>query len=135
MSVVLLPDAEQLLSGFLRDQDEIADIVAERVYTAIPKSAVFPLLLVRRITGAPRLSRPLHLDQAGLQLDAYGGSKKTAHTLIETARAVIAARIIGTHDFGVVTSYAFGPMSWLPDPAETPARARYVADVDLFIHP
>lgn len=135
MTLTLLPDAEQLLSVFLRDQPEIASIIDARVYTAIPKQAEFPLILVRRVTGAPRLSRPLHLDQAGMQLDAYGGSKKQAHTLIETARAVIAARIEGTHELGVVTGYEFGPLSWLPDPTDSPARARYVADVDLFIHP
>lgn len=135
MSVVLLPNVEALVSQFLRDQDEIADLVADRVYTALPKSPEWPLLRLQRVAGGPVTHRPLHLDAAIVQLDAYGGSKAAALELVETARAVIADRIEGVHDLGVVTGVQFGPLSWLPDPVYSPARPRYVADVTLFVHP
>lgn len=135
MSLVLLPDAEQLVVAFLLDQPEITELVDDRVFTAIPKKPVWPLLLVRRVAGAPVTHRPLHLDRPTLQFDAYGGTKKFAYTLAATTRAVIAERIVGAHDAGVVTAVEFGPLSWLPDTTETPARPRYISDADLFTHP
>lgn len=135
MTVTLLPDIEALVSRFLREQDEIVDLVDDRVYTALPSSPQWPLLRVQRVAGAPIGSRPLHLDAPVVQLDAYGGQKAAARQLIETARAVVAARLEGTHDLGVVSGVRFGSMGWLPDPTYTPARARFVCDFVAFVHP
>lgn len=130
-----MPDAEALLSAFLRDQASIEALVAERVYTAVPKDPQFPLLMVRRVSGAPVGSRPLHLDAPLMQLDAYGGTKKVAQQIAETARDVIARSLEGVHAQGVVTGVSFGPMSWLPDGDYSPAKQRYVVDVTVFVHP
>jgi hypothetical protein len=135
MTVALVPDAEALVSQFLRSRDEITTLVAQRVFTAIPNDPTFPLLLVRRVAGAPVTSRPLHLDAPVIQLDAFGGSKKQAHDLLETARAVMAVGLEGKRAGGTVSGVRFGPMSWLPDADYTPARARYTADVEIFLHP
>ena len=135
MSVTLLPDIEALVSQFLRDQDEIVALVDDRVYTAIPNDPTWPLLRLQRVAGAPVLSRPLHVDAPVVQLDAYGGSKSQARTLIETARAVIAARLEGVHALGVVAGVTFGSMSWLPDTAYSPARSRFVADFVATVRP
>lgn len=136
MSLLLLPDVEALVSQFLRAQDEITDLVDERVYTVIPKNAAFPLLLAHRPPGGLAVtSRPLYLDAALVQLDAYGGSKGQARNLIETARAVLAARLEGVHESGVVTGVQFGSMGYLPDPDFTPARPRYVADLTVWVRP
>lgn len=130
----MIPDAEALVSEYLRDDDAVAALVEDRVYTAIPKTPEWPLLMVRRVSGSPVTSRPLHLDAAVLQLDAYGGTKKQAQTLVETARAAL-AELEGTHGSAVVSGVQFGPMSWLPDADYAPARPRYVADVTVFVHP
>lgn len=130
----MIPDAEALVSEYLRSRDAVEALVDERVYTALPKKPDWPLLLVRRVSGAPVTSRPLHLDAPVLQLDAYGGTKKQALTLVETARAEL-AEIQGAHALGVVSGVQFGPMSWLPDADYTPAKPRYVADVTVFVHP
>lgn len=135
-----LPDAEALLSQFLRAQDEIIDVIPSdldgaRVYTVIPEKPTWPIVLLRRIGGVPRVARPLVLDDVLIQVDAYGGTKKAAHDLVELVRSCIAARIEGVHELGNVTGYSFGNLSWLPDNAYTPSRARYVADVELFVKP
>lgn len=131
-----LPDAEALLSQFLRDQDEIDEAINKRVYTAIPAKPTWPLVIITRVAGAPILSRPLVLDNPTIQIDAYGGSKKDAHDLIELVRRIIAVRIQGVHeDLGNVTGYQFGSMSYLPDDSYAPSRPRYVADVQLFTKP
>lgn len=131
-----LPDAEALLSQFLRAQDEIVEQIADRVYTVMPERPTWPLLRLFRVGGAPRLSRPLVIDQPLLQLEAYGGTKKQAHDLIELVRSLIAARIEGVHDdVANVSGFGFGNLSWLPDNSYTPSRARYVADVELTVKP
>lgn len=135
MTVTLLPDVEALVSQFLRAQDEITDIVGDRVYTAIPKSPQFPLLRLQRVGGFPVTQQPLHLDAPTLQFDAYGGSKADAQELAATARSVLALRLEGVHDLGVVTGVRFGSMSWLPDPDYTPAKPRYVLDATVLLHP
>lgn len=135
MTLTTLPDVEKLVSEFLRNQAEVSTAISDRVYTAIPNNPVWPLLLVRRIGGIPRVGRPLAVDEPLVQLDAYGGTKKQAHDLAETTRAVIAERIQGTHDEGVVSWFEFGTFAWLPDPGYTPARARYIADVTLTVRP
>lgn len=131
-----LPDAEALLSQFLRAQEELVDEIGDRVYTVIPKNPTWPLVRLFRVGGTPRLSRPLVVDQPLIQLEAYGGTKQQAHDLIELARSLIAARIEGVHDdVGNVCGYGFGNLSWLPDNSYTPSRARYVADVELTLKP
>lgn len=136
MTVTLLPDIEALVSEFLRAQAEIVALVGARVYTALPNTPTWPLVKLVRITGAPVLSRPRVIDAPVVQFDAYGGSKKQAHDLIETVCAVIAERIEGVHvDYGVVCGVMFGPVSWQPDPSYTPARSRYIADATFTIHP
>lgn len=131
-----LPDAEALLSQFLRAQDEISEAIGDRVYTAIPAKPTWPLIRLTRVAGAPLMSRPRCIDQPLIQIEAYGGSKADAHELVDLACRLIAARIGGIHDdLGVVNGYRFGALSYLPDDAYTPSRPRYVTDVELTTRP
>lgn len=131
-----LPDAERLLVAFFLAQEEIVDAVDQRVFTVVPKVVPDdPFIKVSRVAGAPVVSRPLMLDQALIQIDSYGGRKVVAHDNAELVRRVIHARILGRHDLGVVTSFRFGSLSWLPDDAYPPGRPRYIVDVDLFVRP
>lgn len=135
-----LPDAELLLVDFLLEQEEIVDAIPHddhvaRVYTVLPSKPTWPLLRVTRVAGAPVVLRPLVLDNAIIQVEAYGGTKKAAHDLIELVRALVAERVDGVHDAGVVTAYGFGSLSYMPDNSYEPTRARYVADVQLWLRP
>lgn len=136
MTVTLLPDAEQLLIGFLLDQAEVTAICSTRIYSVLPNGLdTWPAVRVTRFGGSPVTNVPLHLDAPTLQVDAWGGSKATTHDLIETIRAVVASRIAGTHDEGVVTKAEFGPLNWLPDTTWDPARPRFSTDITLYTHP
>lgn len=135
-----LPDAEQLLVAFLLAQDEIVDAIPHddhvaRVYTVLPEKPTWPLLRLTRVAGSPVVQRPLVLDNPIIQVEAYGGSKKQARDLIELVRSLVAERIDGVHETGVVTAYGFGSLAWLPDNSYEPSRARYVADVQLWVRP
>lgn len=150
MTVELLPDVEQLLSNFLRAQAEmhpffttgvdsagtpVVSPPADRVYTDIPKNPTWPLLRITRVGGSPVTNRPLRLDAALVQLEAFGGSKRLAHQILETSRAVIDRRIQGIHPEGVATGATFGPMSYRPDDVFSPAKPRYLCLVTIYTHP
>jgi hypothetical protein len=135
MTLTLLPDIERLLSTFLRAQPEVQAIVDDRVYTVLPANKIFPLLRLTRVAGAPVMSRPLHLDQALVQVDAFGGSKRLAWQLAETCRAVTAQRLVGGHAEGVVTNVAFGGLSDLPDGEFDPPKPRLLFTVTITAHP
>lgn len=134
MTVTLAPDAEALLSTFLRSRFELVALVDSRVYTSIPSNPTFPLVRVTRIGGIPVFSRPLRLDVATVQVDVWGGPKATAWQIAETCRAVIAEIDRADHDAAAITAAQFGPFSYLPDDTYSPARPRFTFDVDLYLH-
>jgi hypothetical protein len=126
----LLPDAEQLVSEFLRAHPRITALIGDRVYTVLPaKAGKTPLLLVQRVGGEPPFSQPLVLDIAQLQMDAYGGAKKAANGLAATARAVLTE--LEAHP--EVASVRFHSFRWVPDETFSPPRPRYVFDVDVAV--
>ena len=132
--LALLPDAERLVSAFLRAEPRMQAIVADRIYTAFPAQAgPGPMLLVQRIGGEPPLSHPLVVDAAELQLDAYGGPKATAHALAATARACLSALEGQVRPEGVVGAVRFGALRWLPDDTYDQPRARYLLDVTVTV--
>lgn len=133
--LAILPDAERIVSEFLRGNARVSAIVAERVFTIFPAQAgPEPLLLIQRIGGTVPFSQPLVLDGADLQLDCYGGPKRTAEVLAATTRAVL-TELEGTvwPGEGSVSAVRFGSLRWLPDETWSPPRARYVADVTVHI--
>ena len=132
----LLPDAERLVSAWLRTRPAVTALVAQRVYTtwphARPVDTKQPLLLVQRVGGIPPFSRPLVLDEAELQLDAYGGGKHAAHLLtVIVCRELVHGLTDAVTPDGVVHGVTIGPKRWLPDESFSPARPRYVTDVTL----
>lgn len=139
--VVLLPDAEQIISTYLRSRDEVTDLVEQRVWTELPglrenqEEWRFPCVRLVRIGGRPMLDRPLHIDQPRLQLDAWGGPKATARKVLETCRAVLADAHAAHHDGAVIAGVGFGPFSYLPDQDFTPARPRYTTDATVTLRP
>lgn len=135
MAVTLLPDIEQLLSAFLRDQAEVTALVGQRVYTALPTSTTFPAVRLTRFGGAPVRQRPVHLDAADIQLDAFGGPKATALEIAETCRAVIWHRLPGEHAEGIVTGVDLGALAYSPDDTYTPAKPRYLFTATVYAHP
>ncbi len=141
MTVTLLPDIEALVTTFLRAQNEVTSIVNNRVYTEVPAKPTtgndnrFPLVRVRRLGGFPTLSRPLQVDAPLVQIEGYAATKGAARLLTETCRAVLAERVEGVHDTGVVAGVTFGALIWLPDEDFTPPKPRYIADATLTVRP
>jgi hypothetical protein len=131
-SLALLPDAERLVSAFLRGHARIVALVGDRVYTAYPaKAGTTSLLLVQRVGGDVPFSQPLVVEHAQLQFDAYGGPKAAAYELAATARAVLTELEGAVRPEGNVAGVRFGTVQWLPDETFSPPRPRYVFDTTM----
>ena len=136
--LVILPNMEAVLSQFYRDQPELVDLVGDRVYTAIPKSAGgSPLIRVTLIGDEKVTSRPLWIFRAQMQTEAYGGTKAQAHELARTAEGLLHARAIAAGEVvdAVIVGVDGGPMIDLPDEEYEPARPRFLFTSTITAHP
>lgn len=135
-AITVLPDVERLAATWLRNVADVRAIVDSRVYTAVPNAPTFPLVRLTRIGGEPVMSRPLHLDEAWVQVDCWGGPKATTRLLAETCRGAFALEaFVGPHDDGVVSGVTFGSFQYLPDDSYEPAKPRYWFTLHIFVHP
>jgi hypothetical protein len=136
VSVRLLPDIEAICVAYLATHADVVALCDDRVYTEIPEAPTYPFVTVRRIAGLPR-PRPRWIDQAQLQIDAWGDddaySREDTRDLCETVVAAL-HELPGITDLGVVTAVEdiLGPRS-LPDP-ET-SFPRFEAEVLVTAHP
>ena len=132
----LPPNMEALVSAFLRDQDEMTDLVDDRVYTALPAGVEFPCVRVVQIIDVPAGS-PLWAVGFDIQVEGFGGSKADAWRIANTARALLSAeRFIGTHDgFGVVNGVDPGSLMDLPDEDYEPNKPRWLFTSTIYGRP
>lgn len=121
--IILLPDVEELVVQFLLDQIDLDDFFTTgvdvnrstvtsppsgRVYSVLPNVKVFPAVRITRFGGQPRTFRPRHLDAAQIQIDGFAPTRKQAWEITETCASLLAARLAGVRDQGVVTGVDVG---------------------------
>jgi Protein of unknown function (DUF3168) len=148
MSVVdfdleLSADVERLVSVALRESPEIVALVEQRVYTVWPKTraddAKQPLVMITRTGGAPAVARPLALDVAELQIDAYGqaggGRKHATWKLASTLHDALVDLVDAVRPEGVVHGVVIDAIRYVPDESFDPPRSRYVTDVTVTVSP
>lgn len=147
MAITLLPDVEEIYSTFLRSRSEVTALVADRVYTILPKTPRYPLVLLEQIDDRPVMQRPLHLTRVSIQVSVLGwssespvtvtgmSSKKACRVIAETIRQVSTEMDQATHDGAVVASIESFSGRNLPDPTFSPARPRWLFTAALTVHP
>lgn len=129
------PNMEALVSAFLRDQAEMTDLVEDRIYTAIPKDAEYPLVRVVQLLDTPA-GAPLYAVGFEMQVEAFGGSKADAWRIASTARALIDVRLSGDYPgFGVVNGSTPGALLDLPDEDFKPAKPRWLFTSTIYGRP
>lgn len=129
-------DVEALVSKHLRAAPAVTALVGDRVYSAIPKRAEWPLVRLTRVGGGP-VGTPNVLDAGRIQVDAFGGSKAQARELAATVIGELVANLAGQHDGGesTVTAVRAGSLRSNPDPTFDPPKPRYVAEVTVYVRP
>lgn len=92
MSLIVFPDWLAGLSEWLRDQDELAELVGDRVYTELPGAKTFPLVIVNQIND-PSITEDIHWAVDALfQVDVWADRKTEAGAVAETTRALLSQR-------------------------------------------
>lgn len=132
-----LPDAELLVTAFLRQEESVTSQVGDNIFTELPGGfSAWPAVRVVRIGGSPAF-QPLVLDQPLVQVDVWGGPKRTAVQVAEAIRSALAERLpfvlptVGT--LGGVER--FGSLRYSPDPTYDPARPRWTFEAVLVTRP
>jgi hypothetical protein len=132
-------DVEQLVVGFLRGQDDITTLVADRVFTDLPNSEnrKYPLLLVQRSGGGFTYKR--WLDAAELTVGCYGGTHKLAQQIASAVISTMDATLVGQQPEGVVTKVSVGSTVYEPEPDSVDlsghARPRFTVTLTVITHP
>lgn len=122
----VLPDIEALTSQHFRADVDVVAYLGQHVYTDLPKEFDgWPAARITRIGGSPVVGHPLWVDAAVLQIEVWGGPKRTALEAAETCRQSL-QQMRGVHPEGVCTGVTYGSLSYLPDETFTPARPRYL---------
>lgn len=135
MTVTMLPNLEGLVSIFLQHDADMAAITGDRWYTVIPADKTYPLGRVTLIGDTKVTQRPLWVVTGLLQLETWGATQWDATRAALTAQAVLAERLEGVHDYGVINGVRFGPMRNVPDPEFSPAKPRRILTVQVTAHP
>lgn len=137
MATIVLPDVERILSSYVRSRTEITDLVAQRVYTELPRreaDRVFPLVRLSRIGGGPTGS-PLYLDRALVSADIWGGTKAEARLVAATLAGVLDEIGGYTNHGGYATGASPGSLRYLLDDSFETPKPRYVLDAVVYFRP
>lgn len=133
------PDAEAVVSWVLREAD--IEGLGDRVYSSIPNTPTYPLIVVRRIGGVP--AEIHHLDRARIQIDVWGepatGGKGQAHDIAADARvAVLEAegqRIASPPaPIGAFVTSVEDDLGLMFQPDPNTGRDRYLFGVSVYLH-
>lgn len=137
MALSILPDAEKILSAYLRSRVELDPLVGDRIYTELPrleKDRVFPLVRITRIGGGS-VSSPSYLDRALFSFDVWGGTKKQARDIAAIIAAVLEEAANFASDDGYLAGTSPGSLRYIPDESFETRRPRYVLDAIVYLRP
>lgn len=139
MTTATAPDVEAIITTLLRDDPGIIALVGDRVYSELPHTREYPLVLVTRVGGGYLINRPLWLDAAQVEIHAYGGSHRDAQVLLGTCLGVLAERLVRRHLAGAVTKFSVSATAYSPDSdsidSQGHGRPRFIAETVVCVHP
>lgn len=128
------PDAEAIVGWSLRQ----ANVAGGRVYSSVPHTPTFPLVIIQRIGGIP-VERH-RIDGPRLQITTWGTSKSEAHDIAQLSRTTIhnmEGDNFTTGGGAPVNIFVAGVeddlgLFWSPD--SPTGRDRYIFGVRLITH-
>lgn len=127
-------NTEKLVRDYLAADTGVAALVGTRVYTHLPASPTFPLVVLSRFAGGSTVWG--HLDEPRLQIEAWAekGQRPACESVGEAVRSAMkSVNIRGSRTGGVVSGTTENLYRWFPDPVTE--RPRYLLDVTVYAHP
>jgi hypothetical protein len=139
MTVLTIPDAEQIVGKLLREHPDVMAINA-RVASRLPTSFKTPWVRVTQLDAINVTNGPVeYLIEFFLQFDCYAGEgnqnpQLEASSLSRIVRAVLHGMPQADIQDVVVTQVIFTSHARIPDESMEPARERYVLDAEVRLH-
>ncbi|MFF4184450.1 hypothetical protein ACFYZ9_14775 [Streptomyces sp. NPDC001691] len=131
-ALLAFPDVERLIVDHLKYRPELAGVTVDN-RPPVPFDGTQQAVLVSRTGGA--WVDDLHLDQPLVELEVYGPTKTTAHTVSLSVRAALLQLRGTTYGTAVVTDVVeTEAVRWLPD-YNRPTGNRYLTTVRLSLRP
>jgi hypothetical protein len=129
------PDAEYMCTYFLRNHVTFSEMVNGSISTELLNPKNLPCVTLVRTGGIP-VAR-MRVDEAQIQVSAWGKDKREAFLVASNARAALHdMQNFQLEDEGVVTGvFDFTGPRWMPDDSHTPPIPRYVFDLRIITHP
>lgn len=145
MTLTLNPDAEKLVSGWLRGHPDVAAIVGRRVVSKTPSEIAQPWVRMTLLDESDdAVSGVEHLLTFMLQFDCYAGYQApddAGHGLPEASllRRTVRAALkemqgVVLDGQAVVTAVRFIGAARVPDPDFEPARERMILTAQVWMH-
>ena len=140
--LALIPDAEQVIGGYLREHASLIALQAN-VAGRTPSALAKPWVRLTQLDGqnAPGSSAE-HLIGYLLQLDCYAGDEAMrdfagqmqAWLLARSVRAALHELMGATRSGAVVAQVSFAGMARIPDSDFEPARERVILTATVRMH-
>lgn len=135
MPLALLPDVVALAITALRAQTAVTALVSQRVYSRIPASPTWPLLVVSTVDEG-EAGEPI-VGASRVQVDCWGGGNgadydQQARALGRTVRSVT-RDLVGSYTGGSIV--ACSPELMIPAPDSDTGRARFIVDLSITTAP
>lgn len=135
----IVPDVEILLWRYLTGHDDVADLVADQIYSVLPGDTLdwtAGVVRIVRVTGGPAMTRPLRIDKPHVQIDSWATTRARAFSVAATVNGALAELPdIGVTGDGVVNAVRImGGPDHSFDP-ERPDLHRYRSSARLTVHP
>lgn len=127
-----VPDSELALVTYLLADDELNDLVGNKVATELDAPLTLPRVRLWRSGGIAGYPNG-HLDKPRIQVESWAASKKAAMQVAGEALRALFLAPDAAHAGAVITDVVQDlPLQWLPDPeTDTP---RYIFGVALTVH-
>lgn len=133
----MIPDAEKVISEFLRDHVAVAALVGRRIVGKTPDKTSTPWVRLVELDAVNSPASPAeHLISYLLQADCYAskdGGQPEAKLIGYTVRAALHDDLPGMHDDVVVTSVRVSSRRMVDDDIE-PARERVILTITAHMH-
>lgn len=135
MTLTLIPDAEKLISDYLRDQGAVAAIVGRRVLGHSPASKDEPWVLVTQLSAPQDANSSAdHLVAFFLQFDCYAGRDGGQPEANLLGRTVRAALVVADKSIEEVSAARINGDARILDTELEPARDRRALTATVYAH-
>jgi hypothetical protein len=135
---LVMPDVVKMAVAFLRAQPEVVALCGAptSIRGKLIKNTVYPAVRITRISDEPVMVQPFYIEAVRVQFDCYGGNNRQAERLAQAVRNVLMHRAVNhQNDEGVIVKVVPRGMSDTPDETQTPARERYILELEMHVRP